>query len=339
MTRKELLARIGSVEQIGGIRDFTFHGGKADGVRAIEVNTGFLRFLVLPDRCMDIAQADYCGMAFAWISKTGITAPTYYEKDGKSWLRGFYGGLLTTCGLQNIGSPYAEHGLHGRIANTPAVKVSIFADWVGDDYVMRLSGEMRESAVFGENLVLKRTLSTKLFAKELTVEDTVVNEGFEDASVALCYHCNFGYPLVSECARLINVPEAYGKITPPIHGQTEACIPVPLAGQTATVGIEGTEFGVYLTYRRDTLPEFLLWEMLGESEYVLGLEPRTTNLGGKSIQEQDAYVRLKPFEERRMYLNFKIKEIGENKLCQKSVSRFSDAALIKEIGGNAVCQS
>ena len=55
MNKSELLIYIGSVEQIGGIRDFSFNEGKAKGVRAIEINTGKLCFTVLTDRCLDIA--------------------------------------------------------------------------------------------------------------------------------------------------------------------------------------------------------------------------------------------------------------------------------------------
>ena len=96
MEKKELLKYVGSVEQIGGVRDVTFNDGKAKGVRAIEIDTGKLRFTVLPDRCMDIAQAYYEGTSVAWISKTGVVAPQFYEKDEKCWLRSFTGGLLTT---------------------------------------------------------------------------------------------------------------------------------------------------------------------------------------------------------------------------------------------------
>jgi len=84
MNKRELLRHIGSVEQIGGIRDVTYNDGRAKGVRAIEVSTGDLTFTVLPDRCMDIAQASFKGKAFSWISKTGVVAPQYYEKDGKT---------------------------------------------------------------------------------------------------------------------------------------------------------------------------------------------------------------------------------------------------------------
>lgn len=304
MDKRELLKVVGSVEQIGGIRDFTFNDGKAKGVRAIEVNTGNLRFTVLPDRCMDIAQADYRGNAISWISKTGITAPQYYEKDEKNWLKGFYGGLITTCGLDNIGRPREGHGLHGRIANTPAQKVSVRADWVEDEYIMQISGEMRDSMVFGHNLVLKRTITAKLFADEFTVEDVIINEGFEAQDIALCYHCNFGYPLVREGAKIVGVPGEIGDITGPIHGKEEECLEVEMAGHTLTAGIENGEIGVYLTYNEDTLPKFLVWKMLGESEYVVGLEPRTTNYGGQNIASNNEFVKLEPFAEYKTWLKF-----------------------------------
>lgn len=309
MNKKELLKHVGSVEQIGGVKDYTLNDGKGKGVRVIEINTGKVRLCILPDRCMDIAQAYYKENAVSWISKTGIVAPSYYEKDGLSWLRGFYGGLITTCGLRNIGGPYNEHGLHGRIANTPAEKVSVYADWEGDEYVMRVSGQMRESVVFGENLVLKRTITAKLFAEEFTVEDTVVNDGFKDEKVVLCYHCNYGYPLVREGAKMVNLPEEVSDIPYPIHNKTEECHAVEKTGDVVTVGIENGEIGAYITYERKNLPDFLIWKMPGESEYVVGLEPRTTALGGKNIDEQNKYTVLEPMSEFKTNLKFSFKTL------------------------------
>lgn len=238
MDRKELLKHIGSVEQIGGIRDFKINDGRAKGVRVIEINTGNLRFSVLPDRCMDIAHAYYRGDSVSWISKTGIVAPTYYEKDGTSWLRSFCGGLVTTCGLKNIGRPVGEYGLHGRIANTPAQKVSVYADWRDEEYIMCVSGEMRENIVFGENLVLKRTITAKLFCDDILLEDTITNEGFSEEKIALCYHCNFGYPLICKNARITNVTEDISYISAPVHGKEEECIDVKYRDDIVTVGIK-----------------------------------------------------------------------------------------------------
>lgn len=304
MNKSELLKRVGCVEQIGGIRDISYNDGKAKGVRVIEVNTGEVRFSILPDRAMDIAQAYYKNTAVSWISKTGIVSPSYYEKDGKNFLRGFFGGLVTTCGLKNIGRPFEDMGLHGRISNIPAEKISIYSDWENDEYVMRVSGQVRECSALGENLLLKRTISTKLFSSEIVLTDTVINEGFSTEKIALCYHCNFGYPLVSDGARIINVPEEHSLISPPIHNIDEECIDVKFNKDTVTVGIENDKIGAYLTYNTDSLPDFLIWKLPSESDYVIGLEPRTTSYGGENIEKNNKYVWLKPFEEMKTKLVF-----------------------------------
>lgn len=310
MERQEKCKYFGSIEQIGGIKNYTFNDGRAKGVQAIEIDTGTLRLTVLPDRCMDIAQANYRGTAISWISKTGIVAPQYYEKESTGWLRGFYGGLLTTCGLKNIGVPSGEQGLHGRIANTPAKNVSIFSDWIDGSYVMRVSGEMCEAAAFGEHLVLKRTITAVLGESHFTVEDCVENLGFSVEDIALCYHCNFGFPLVSETAKIVGVPEQFSGMTSPTHDASEECIDVNFNDPEVTVGIENDGIGAYITYNRDTLPDFLIWKMPGESDYVIGLEPRTTSLGGmKDIKAQGKEVRLKPFGKITTKLKFTCKDL------------------------------
>ena len=173
---------------------------------------------------------------------------------------------------------------------------------------MEASGQVRESTVFGENLVLKRTIKTKLFANEFTLEDVIVNEGFEEQDMTLAYHCNFGYPLITKGAEIVNVPEEIAQITNPIHGKEEECIGVELTGEMATVGIKNDTIQAHITYKRDTLPDFLIWKMLGESKYVVGLEPRTTNYGGQNIGKNNAYVKLRPFEEYKTYLKFEFAE-------------------------------
>jgi hypothetical protein len=70
------------------------------------VRTGAgLCFTVLPGRCLDIAWADYKSIGLTHITKAGVVAPQYYEKDKLGWLRTFFAGLLTTCGLFNVGWP------------------------------------------------------------------------------------------------------------------------------------------------------------------------------------------------------------------------------------------
>ncbi len=309
MSKRELLKLIGSIEQIGGIKDYILNDGRAKGVRAIEINTGKVRFIVLPDRCMDIAQAYYKEHAISWISKTGITSPMYYDKDGNEWLRGFYGGLITTCGLKNVGTPHAGCGLHDRVSHIPAEKVSVFADWVGDEYVMKVSGEIHHCMALGENLVLKRTITAKLFDEEFKVEDVLVNESFNTENATLCYHCNFGYPLVREGAKIVGVPEEYSHISAPMHGVDEECIDISHEGKVACAGIENGEIGAYITYERENLQDFLLWKLPSESDYVVGLEPRMTSLGGQDIEEQGKYLQAESFKEYKTSLTFSFKEL------------------------------
>ena len=113
---------------------------------------------------------------------------------------------------------------------------------------------------------------------------------------------------MQEGARIVNVPAEVSKITKPIHGKEEECIPVDYSEEKVKVGIENDSIGAYLTYERKTLPDFVIWKMLGESEYVIGLEPRTTELGGQDIVDRDVYVKLEPFEEYRTKLKFSVRE-------------------------------
>lgn len=106
---EEILERTGGMSQLAGARRFIFAEGRAKGTEAIDVRTGSgLSFMVLPDRGMDIAWAEFKGINLSYISPTGVVAPAYYESRGTEWLRGFYAGLMTTCGLTQAGPPLTK---------------------------------------------------------------------------------------------------------------------------------------------------------------------------------------------------------------------------------------
>ena len=183
-SRRELLSWVGSVEQLAGARRSRLEEGKADGVEAVDVTTGGgLRFTVLPGRGMDIAAAAYRDVPLSFLSGTGITSAAYYEEPSLGFLRGFYGGLLTTCGIANAGAPSVDggepFGLHGRVANAAAEDVAVTQSWEGDEYRIAVRGTMREAKAMFENLRLTRTVSTRLGRAGLTIRDTIENVGFE----------------------------------------------------------------------------------------------------------------------------------------------------------------
>ena len=160
---------------------------------------------------MDIFECFYKGIPLHFSSATGMTSPAYYEEPGLQWLRSFYGGLLTTCGITYCGAPSSDQGkelgLHGRISNAAAEGVSVDERWKDNEYVISLGGRMREAFVMGENLVLRRNITTQLGSKGLRITDVIENLGFSPQPLMMLYHMNFGFPLLSENSRII-IPAA-----------------------------------------------------------------------------------------------------------------------------------
>ena len=96
-----------------GANAYTFSQGKTAGVKAIDVKTGGgLEFTALEGKALDIAYLSYKGTNISFLSKTGIVAAPYYHDDGgvNSFLQGFHGGMLTTCGLTQSGAPCQDEG-------------------------------------------------------------------------------------------------------------------------------------------------------------------------------------------------------------------------------------
>jgi hypothetical protein len=351
-----LRKRMGSLDQVAGIRTFHYDDGRAKGVRGARIYNGSgLDLTVLPDRCLDIASASFNGQALGWRSSAGDVAPQYYEPEGFRWLRNCFGGLLTTCGLSQVGAPepgmasaFDGRGLHGRISNTPAENVQVREGWQGDHYEMSITGTMREAVLFGENLSLTRTLSTRLGAAQVRLHDVVVNEGFRPAPLMILYHCNIGWPLVDEGSEIIaparqvapHTPhaaegqEAWHRMEAPQPGYEEKVYHHDMAAAedgSVTVAMVNNGFerghglGVYIRYFQDTLPRFVQWKMMGEQDYVCGLEPCNCGVEGQKVDEELGLLQvLAPGESREFRLEFGVlTELEEVNRLRAAVSSIS----------------
>jgi galactose mutarotase-like enzyme len=336
LTRRELRRRVGRLEQVAGVTPLVLDEGPAHGVRALRFHTGGgLAFDVLPDRGMDFGSAEYKGLPLAWLSHTGGVAPSFYEPEGEGWLRSFGGGLLVTCGLQNVGPPGEREGerlgLHGRISHTPASNVSREARWDEEGCVLLARREVRESRMFGPNLMLRRTVSARLGEPKLRVEDEVENEGFRPEPLMLLYHVNLGWPLLDETARLLGpgaAPEprdeeaaagleSWDRFAAPTPGFAERVFyhgPVAGADGWAEARLENPALGLGLSvrFRPEELSQFVQWTMTGEGTYVAGLEPATCWVGGYEAEEAAGRVIwLEPGEARRYRLEVLVAEVRE----------------------------
>ncbi len=330
----DLRRRVGNMDQIAGIRTVQLDDGNERPARAAILHTGTgLELTVLLDRCLDISAASYNQRAMGWRSATGDVAPSYFEAEGLRWLRSYFGGLVTTCGLTHVGAPRPEsallgNGLHGRIGNTPARNIKITQEWQDGEYVMSVTGTMRETVVFGENLTLTRTVSTKLGERRFWIHDVVANEGFNDTKYMLLYHCNIGWPAVDAGSEMIapsrfvaprdavaeDGKENWHKMDPPTHQYKEKCyyhdmVPAPDGSVTVAMANDGFArgegFGVYVKYNKDELPRFVEWKQMGEQDYVIGFEPCNCGVEGRQVDEELGLLHtLKAGESKRVSLEF-----------------------------------
>ena len=195
--------------QIGGIETSILDNGPGRLVTIAWVNTGSgLRYKLVVDRALDIADAFFNQHSLAWLSHCGVTAPRPDANRGLEWLYTFGGGLLTTCGLTHIGAPEAdenqERGLHGRISNIPASIESIVQpDLAAGKLDMSITAVVKQSRVFGPNLELRRTVSSRIGQPTIRIRDVVTNRGSLPTPHMILYHCNLGWPLVDEGADIV----------------------------------------------------------------------------------------------------------------------------------------
>ena len=87
-TRRELMRRVGRLDQIAGVRLVTLGDGIERGVRVLEFRTGTgYAFEVLVDRSMDVGRCELNGRALAWLSPTGVVGPWFTEPMGVGGLK------------------------------------------------------------------------------------------------------------------------------------------------------------------------------------------------------------------------------------------------------------
>lgn len=317
----------GTMRQLAGIRTAVLDDGKSRGVRVADVRNGSgLCFTVLLDRGMDIGDASYKGVPIPFVTATGFTHPGFYEAEGLGWLRNWGAGLVTGCGLTNVGLPAKPDGypvegplgLHGRLSNTPAENCACDERWEDGQYRLSVTGSVSQCSMFGENLELRRTISTGMGDNTITVADAVSNRGFRPSPLMLLYHINIGFPLVSPQARLVapkhgvrprNADAQAGladwrRCQPPTAGYAEQCfyhdIPAGRDG-LSRMRIENPPVGLSLevAYRKKELPFLTQWKMMSQGEYVMGIEPGNCHPDGQQ-KERDAGTLcvLKPGERR-----------------------------------------
>jgi hypothetical protein len=320
---------------LGGIRAFELVEGRARGTRCFQVDTGSgLAFTVVADRGLDIADCSFKGVNLVYHTPGGIAHPAFYDPAGLEWLRSFFAGLVTTCGLTYFGAPgrdgSEELGLHGRYSAMPAVRVCDQSRWEGDEYLLELVGSVEECVPFGNKLRLTRTIRSRIGSRSIHLHDVVENFGAGASPFTMLYHVNPGYPLLSEGSEILvssSAVEPYDahsaaesaemySVREPTTGYAEVNYLHTMAADEkgrARAGLINRQMsgglGLSLSFDVRTLPYLSEWKMLSPVDYVVGLEPVNTKIANRAeLRATGRLPTLEPGEVREMDLEFSVLE-------------------------------
>lgn len=289
--------RISNFAQVASVRRYTFTEGREKGLDVIDCDNGRLRFLLNVSKACDIMQLYHEGQNMSFLSKNAFT------KRETAFLNRFEGGMLYTCGLDSVGGREG-YELHGGFHNLPATVVRAECS----ERAIVVEAIVRDTALFGKNLVMKRRIVSEIGSETLTLEDTLLNEGFADEPYALLYHINVGYPMLNEGARLVAQVDrcdartdwarqneaTRGEMSSAVPNQEETCYFLKLRSPRVALVNEALGKQLIVSYSGDTLPHFVEWKSMASGDYALGLEPCTTELDDRfayqTIKAEEAVV-------------------------------------------------
>lgn len=278
--------------------------GRESG-RYLDVHNGNLSFTVCLDKCMDISYFRFQGENVSFISPNGVCSDGSFEQT-------FCGGMLYTCGLESLGR---RNGfpMHGSIHNVKATLGRIACD----EREIIVEGEMRNAALFGGNVKLKRSIYTEYKSNSVVITDVLTNDGFNDVQYALLYHMNLGYPFLEDGVK-VNIQAVnsrgrddfaarnlpfYDKISNPVDNREQVFFHETSCGRVEVIN-ERQDKSVEFLYGLKQLPRLVQWKSMVAGNYALGIEPSTSFL-----DDEFEYKTLKAGETETFSVTITVKNI------------------------------
>ena len=315
---------VGHPLQTRGAEEYVLQNGMGNGMRFLYIRNGLgLEAWISLDRAADLSRVIFKGDNFGFFSPSGYVSPMYYDRRDAEFLKSFTAGFCTTCGLTTVGGCDEDNGeylpMHGTISNTPSILNGIEETEEG----ITVKTTVRDCRLFGNKLILKRSYFISYKENKIVMSDAVTNERDDETPFMVLYHCNMGYPLLTENS-ILKIPnhsmagrDAHAKKyedTALIMEKPQARIPeccfyydVKEKNGLAHAGIFNKEIGkgTVFSYKKAELPYLTEWKMMGETDYVLGIEPgNCTPNGRKYHRENGTLVTLAPGETKTTGVTF-----------------------------------
>lgn len=301
-------------DTVAEIRETVGDPHSGPGGRAYRVTmAGGLSVEVLPERGLDLGSLWYAGQPIAWRSALGPRGAGA-DPAGVGWIGRFTGGILATCGLDNIGPARDGLDLHGSHHGTPAEDVVLTRTDAG----VQVSGTIDSSGVFGRRVEVRRRILVHADTPAVSVRDVVTNLGTTPAATPLLYHLNFGAPLVMPGTR-IEIDARLSAVRDIASADFDwHAFPEPTTDVLEHVvehrGLRAGEDGVIeavvrsaavpvtatIRWRPEELPRCFQWVYPTRGGWALGIEPANSPLFGPDRFGPDAGAPvLQPGESRQ----------------------------------------
>jgi hypothetical protein len=281
---------------------------------------GGLDFEVLPGRGFDVGDTYLRGVPLSWFSPVSDARPLH-APTGRSWLSRFTGGLITTCGLSNIGPATDTIGMHGDFSHLPASEVSYSTNVSPEVHSVTLAATIDSVSLFGPSFRVRRVITASALADGtacLSVMDDVTNVGTEAAGLSLLYHVNLGAPLIAPGSRVLVESEGVRAREPHPSVPDWRVLPQPADHTTesvfehsaaradehgfakAVIASPDGGFDIEVAWTADTLPRLYQWVFPTRGRWALGIEPSSAPLFGADRTGPHAGARVvQPRETRR----------------------------------------
>ncbi len=301
-------------------------GGAADGCRALDMRAaGGVDLRILPDRGFDLGPAWFRGVPLAWISAAGERPPLDWL-DGMKWIEAFGGGLVTTCGLRNVGAPSEGHGLHGRYSHLRASDVRMDREFENGEVVLTAQATVDEVDASIAHLRVERTVRTRTGTGLVELTDVTTNLGVGPEPAPILYHVNVGVPLFDVGARVeidtgnvlprdADAERGLGSWMapgPPERAAAEMVFehrvrPDPTGWARASVVNPSVGLELEMRWRQAELPRFHQWIHPRQGIYALGLEPANCSVLGRAADRAAGVLpMLEPMEARTTELRISV---------------------------------
>jgi Domain of unknown function (DUF4432) len=245
---------------------------------AIDVHVlGGIELRIHPRRGLDLGAAWFRGVPLAWIAPAGEGGA-----ESADWRAAWGGGLVTTCGLDNVGAPSEGIGLHGTYTFLSARDVATERS--------RSQVVVRGTIDDPRGLRVQRTIRTRVGEGRVEVADRTTNVSDQPLEAPQLYHVNLGWPLWDDGAR---VESDATEVRPrdddaePHDWSTAPPQPVSLPERVwehagATRGIVVNERLGLRVEIESNLPRLWQWVDPAPGVYALGIEPANCSLLGRA---------------------------------------------------------